>query len=124
MGQIGPQSKGAVEALIQALNDESVAVQQKSIEALGKIGPSAEPAVPALVTALGNAPLRSEAIDALGDIGTPAKTAIPALVELLNEESDKIREAVVEALGGIGESLQQIGQTDPLIEPGVNPDAT
>ena len=116
LGQIGPQSKGAVEALIQALNDESVAVQRKSIGTLGKIGTSAQQAVPALVTALGNAKLRREAIDALGDIGAPAKTAIPVLTELLNDESDKIREAVVEALGAIGESLQQSGQTDQMLE--------
>ena len=116
LGQIGPQSKGAVEALIQALNDESVAVQRKSIGALGKIGTSAEPAVPMLVTALGNSKLRDEAIDALGDIGAPAKTATPALIELLNDESDKVREAVVNALGAIGESLQQSGQTDQMLE--------
>ena len=49
MGEIGPEAKPAIPALIQLLGDESGAIRLLHMaKALGAIGPEAKPAVPAL----------------------------------------------------------------------------
>jgi HEAT repeat protein len=52
LGELGPEAKIAVPALIGALKNEDARVRQAAAEALGKIGPDAHKAVPSLHQAL------------------------------------------------------------------------
>ena len=55
MGQIGPDAREAVPALIEALMDTVADVRYWSALALGRIGPEAKAAVPTLISPQGRA---------------------------------------------------------------------
>jgi HEAT repeat protein len=67
LGQIGPEAKAAVPALIELLRDQYDDIRRNAIEALGRIGPEAKTAVPALRAALQDeeASVRQKAAQAL-----------------------------------------------------------
>ncbi len=87
----------AVPTLIQALNDESIAIRGQVVFLLGRI---ADPqATQALIVALNdeNAYIRRNAVDALAKIKNSAATT--ALVERLADEDTVVREHAAMALG-------------------------
>jgi len=108
IGDIGTQS--AVDALITALGDDEWPVRWMAAKALGKIRhPSA---VMPLIDALkGDWPALWTVAEALGQLEDPR--AVGSLVEALHHrEGDKyVQQAAVEALGKIGEPIQ-----NPLID--------
>src|SRR5262249_38715212 len=79
LGLLGPQARGAVPALAEALRDADGAVRRMAAAALGDIGPHARSAAPALIAALGDAQpgVRRRAVLALVEVG--AAEALPAL---------------------------------------------
>ncbi|HJS59227.1 MAG TPA: HEAT repeat domain-containing protein, partial [Vicinamibacteria bacterium] len=68
-GEMGPQARGAVEALVVSLGDERVAVREQAVWALGQIGPGAAAAAPALLARIDDPDLRWRVVDALGSLG-------------------------------------------------------
>jgi HEAT repeat protein len=48
LGEMGPSVRGAMAALIQALNDPHTSVRWEAVKALAKFGPAAETAAPTL----------------------------------------------------------------------------
>ena len=101
LGNIGPAAKEAVPALIAALKNSNLIIQNSAKKALGKIGLEA---VPALIAALKDSywHVREAAADALGNIGPAAKDAVPALIAALKDSNKFVRRATAYALGGIG----------------------
>ena len=85
--------KGALPALVAALQDGEPNVRAWSAQAIGEIGPDAESAVPALITLLSNQDevSRNSACIALRGIGPAAKTALPALRNSLSDPSKDVR---------------------------------
>ena len=86
LGRIG--DVGAVDALIEALNDEAVGVRSNAAKALGAIGD-----VDALIEALKDekVDVRSNAARALVEMGDPR--AVEALKEALKDENADVRKA-------------------------------
>ena len=123
---IGPESKAAVPALIEALKDRDV--RTRAAAALGKIGPEAKLAVPALIEILKNkdrnvvwdAIVQRRAVYALGNIGPEAKLAVPALIEALKNKDKGVRRAAARALEKINtteaqKALEEYNQKPDLL---------
>jgi HEAT repeat protein len=85
LGEIGPDAKPAVAALVKLLDDPSEEVRHEVLIALGKIGAGAKEAVPALIKVLqgSEGPACYGAAYALGRIGPDAEAAKPALLKTL-----------------------------------------
>ncbi len=108
-GEIGPDAKAAVHALIAALKDQDVNVRLSAAYALRAIGPDAKAAVHALIAALKDQDIdvRRSAAYALGGIGPDAKEAVPDLIAALKAQDVRLRVYVVEALGEIGPEAKE-----------------
>jgi HEAT repeat protein len=99
--KIGPEAKAAVEALREALLDETRPyTREKLIQALGAIGPDAREAIPDLEKLLHDpeGEVWQAAAYALGQMGTAAKSAVPELIALAKRGNG----ASIWALGQIG----------------------
>ncbi len=111
LGEIGPQARGAIPALVEALKRERVPHPLRAPPsvalALGLIGPAA---VPDLIATLHDdkASVRTGAAIALGFIGLPAKDAVPTLITLLKDKELEVREASALSLGAIGTETKEI----------------
>jgi serine/threonine-protein kinase len=102
LGEVGPRSTTAVQALAEALADGDARVRFMAAAALGRIGPAAEPAVPALLAALDDEAAGSEAAGSLVRIG---KAAVPALLEAMKSGEEAMRSHAATTLTRIGASL-------------------
>ena len=104
LGSIG--SEQAVQALVEALDDQSESVRSNATYALGSIG--SEKAVPALIAAMKSPDenVRGLAVGALGSISS--EEAVQTLIEALKDQDKCVRSNAVRALGVIGseEALQ------------------
>ena len=102
LGQIGPDAKAAVPALLETLKDEHE-VRVWANYALFRIVSHPE-AIPNLIEALKDqyGVVREVPVIALGNIGPDARAAVPALIEALNVEQEWIRRRAAWALGKIG----------------------
>jgi HEAT repeat protein len=108
LANVGPEAKGVVRALTEALKDRAggiAGVRSTAAVALRKFGPKAEEAVPALVKGLKaedeTGQFRMDAAEALWRIDKhPA--AIPALAETLRNKRLSDRILAASALGRIG----------------------
>jgi hypothetical protein len=104
------EGKPGVEALLKALDHESVKVSKLAAYGLSVSEPEA--AVTGLVLAL--AAEREEtvvhALFALGELRGLASSAVPAVAALLDSPSNLIRHAVVETLGMIGTPVDAVVQ--------------
>ena len=112
LGEIGPDAKAAVPALVKLLKDlnkdsddpvehmRSMALQSAAVHSLGQIGPDAKGAIPDLAKMLNDTGTEKprEVVDALGSIGKPA---IAALIEALNNRNQDIRSEASNALGSL-----------------------
>ncbi|MHB8522136.1 MAG: HEAT repeat domain-containing protein [Limisphaerales bacterium] len=109
LGEIGPDARIAVPALIGALNARSVGDADAYLgavaQALGRIGPAARPAVPKL-TALLQYPssmTRLRAAVALGRITGDVKPTVHVLInEIATGEDQNVSLFAIENLGKIG----------------------
>src|SRR5207244_2259616 len=101
LGQIGPEARPAVPALIAALGDESESVKWLAAWALGRIGSKA---VAPLIALLDDEKLQAAVIVALGDIGPAARPAVRPLLKLLSKPglSAELGGEIVLALSRIG----------------------
>ncbi len=105
LGQMGATAHEAIPALIEALEDDELAVRWDAAKALGKMGAVAARAVPALTAVLheqDDAISRRHVVTALGCIGPAARTAVPALIGSLRDDGHQLDELAGEALVCIG----------------------
>jgi HEAT repeat protein len=106
LGDIGPEAKAAIPALIKALGDQDVHVRILAANTLGDIGSEANEAVPALIKAPGDPEVlvRRHTAGALSRIGPEAKEALPELERLAEKDPDQsVRQSASEALKKIRE---------------------
>jgi len=132
LGRIGPGAKGAIDALVKRMRDDSsyfdlvvdkalagigeVAipalmdaartsggyVRGRAAHAMGQMGPDA---VRHLMLALknDNSELRAVGAEALGQIEPPPRVVVPALIGLMEDPSDDVRYIACESLARIGD---------------------
>jgi HEAT repeat protein len=122
LGQLGPEARDAVPALIVILNDASERSRAREAnyfatvaKTLGQIGPDARSAVPALVKAKGlttnlDGGTVDSAIDnAIRDILNPTDPkpkSVAALTRQLRDKDESVRLMAAKALGKHGESAR------------------
>jgi HEAT repeat protein len=107
LGEIGPGAGiASVDALINALQDDTYAVREAAASALGRLGPFACKAVPALEAALADPRFaaRVEAAVALSRTGGNAEAALRILLEELQNPGSAY--AAAQALGGLGDQAR------------------
>jgi HEAT repeat protein len=99
LGQLGPDAKPALPALLLALRDEGEWVRERALEAILAIGPDPR-AVESLVTGLKDSDeqVRELSAKALGKIGTAARKSIPALREATRDRQERVQKAAADAL--------------------------
>jgi hypothetical protein len=86
LGNIGPDAKAAVPALLRAAVSTNNFAHYYEFKALGQIHADPDSVVPVLIRVISNAPKdRIYAVTALRQFRGDAKPAVPALVALLNE---------------------------------------
>jgi HEAT repeat protein len=108
LGQIGPQAKAAIPALIEVLQDQQSPIVLEATQALGSIGGEDPALVPALLavahSSQGNARIRGEAFRVLGKI-CPEK-AVQLFSEALKDPEASIRQQAAYELASSGRALQ------------------
>lgn len=111
LGRIGPASRGAVPALIEAMKDADLnGARLPAIAALGRIGPAAEASMPALVALLDDDRDNQFRNAAAGSLLKMGEKALPALEGLLARKDDW--------LGfGLGFELGKLGPEDKAVVP-------
>lgn len=105
LGEIGPEAKDAVPALIASIDGDRLSLAEISIESLVQIDPASADTLAVLVRVVSakDASLGVYAAEGLGRIGPPARVAIPSLIEALKQQTTRnARRAAAEALGRIG----------------------
>src|SRR5262249_15596120 len=111
VGDLGPEAKVAVPALVALLKDTRIDKVDRVfvVRALGRLGPQASASVPDLIEVLKSDDLylRIQAATTLGQIGPDAKAAVPLLHDLLH---DMLKHPSVEAeRSAVFEALRKIG---------------
>ena len=100
LGEIGPEAKEAIPALMPLLRNLDFMIRRAVAEALAEIGPGTQE-LPALIRALQDKDywVRTFIAEALGTMGADAKEAVPALIQALGDaEWSSEREAATGAL--------------------------
>jgi HEAT repeat protein len=96
---IGPASRPATDAIIQALSDSDPLFQGDAAMAIAAIGPQAGAAVPALQKILassgGDPGPRYSCVYALGSIGAAADSAVEKLIELTRSDDKMLATVAV-----------------------------
>ncbi len=102
LGNLGPDAREAVPALVEALVPDDTA--NVVAAALARIGPAAAEAVPALVADLRgpDSGRRWRAARTLGRIGPLAESAVAELMAALRDPNEAVRAHAARALGRIG----------------------
>jgi HEAT repeat protein len=100
LGQIGPEAKGALPAIKQALADENRSVRTSAALAIDSIEPNSQIHRPVLMESLrsGEGPV----FIAVGRMGERGAWAVPTLTGLLSDRRPSIRALAAKALGEIG----------------------
>ena len=115
LGEIGPEAKPAVPALIETLKKGDIRLRGPAAEALGKIGPDAKTAIPALAAVLAAHPtvamiLRdcdSSVIDlAGGALCKMGPNGVARILPLFDNESEKARELACQLISETGPSAK------------------
>ena len=105
LGEIGPEARSAVAAMLEATRSADLQFAGRAVEALVKVDPRS--ALTRLSTLLDwmrpgqDSAVRLSAMASLRDLGPAAATAIPALADLTDEEDLTISAAAIEAISKI-----------------------
>jgi HEAT repeat protein len=109
LGRLGPEARGAVEALTASLKDKLAAVREDSAKALGEIGTDAKGSVPALLVTLDDEDreVREQSAKSLGILGpladrSLAKGIVASLAKHLKDEEGDVRMHSARSLGRMG----------------------
>ena len=94
----GPAAKGAIPALMQAVQSDDSAVHKAALKSLGAIHSKPEVVIPFLTKYLDDDTLDDEAATALGNFGSLARPVVPKIIPLLHAADDDAQVAAAEAL--------------------------
>lgn len=111
-------NEGSAPARIRRLqsrlrSEDSPAVRERIIGAMGEMGAQAKPALPALMGAVEkeSAGVALAAVETLGKIGPPAAKAVPLLLEALERGRPSFQAAATRALGRMGPAGEEGADT-------------
>ena len=106
LGKIGAAAEETIPVLEELLYDDLWAIRDSTARTLGKMGASA---VPALTKALGHEDIQTQlgVIRALENIGAEAVDSITKLTQLLNGDNPSRDQAIIKALGAMGEAAEE-----------------
>jgi HEAT repeat protein len=101
LGLMGPDAKGALDVLKDALKDPQPDLRVRAAYALGELGPEAEPAIPPLCQSLRDRDpkVRTQAAGALRDLGA---VGLPSIRELLGDDDADVRLSALQAAMVLG----------------------
>jgi HEAT repeat protein len=118
LGRIGPEAKGAITTLVTILTDSDPNIRQAATEALGKIDPdwaasqaakNERTRITALIETFRSTGMPRATAEALGKLSPDGKKeAVPILVAGLKDNDWRFRQGVVQGLGEIGLSVQEV----------------
>jgi HEAT repeat protein len=98
LGDFGPAGKGAIPALIQAVQSNDSDIDEPAITSLGEIHSEPDVVIPFLIKYLDNDDLDDDAATALGNFGGLARPAVPKIIALLHADDHDTRAAAYYAL--------------------------
>jgi HEAT repeat protein len=112
LGEMGPEARQMVNALIAVLNyDKSPRVKAQAAWSLVHIDPKGEECVPALTAALkeeaADIVVLAKVSEALGKLGPPSEPAVPELMMLLKHLNRGVRLQAARTLGNIGAGAEE-----------------
>jgi HEAT repeat protein len=119
---VGPKAAGAVEPLIDAMQDADAEFRSQIHFALAAIGPAAAPATDALADAIASEDqrVRESALYALRQIGSGAKSAVDELLEKAKAAETFDSKAAAWALARIEPSAEVASAVTPALISGLN----
>jgi HEAT repeat protein len=102
LGDLGPDGKPALPAVLSALGDEGERVRQNALRAIIAIGPD-EKAIQPLTNSLKDSDniVRALSANALGQLGSLARRSVPALREALHDRDENVQKEAADALKAI-----------------------
>jgi HEAT repeat protein len=116
IGKTGPEAIGALDALIESIEDEEWHIREHCAEAIGELGSAAaEKGVPVLIERLSDdaVRVRRDAVRSLGQLGDLARAAVPQVEKLLEDKEEIVREAAQKALRLIASDQEKtVGEQD------------
>lgn len=104
LGEIRSHGKLVVPVLLPLLKDESLRVQDETMDTLTKLGPEAKDALPTLFEIAKDkaSDLRPNALYAIAVVGPDHKDVIPMLISALEDKDGSVQKFAVNALAHIG----------------------
>jgi len=105
LAEINQPSKQAVDALMNAIEDENMFIRTRAIDALGSIGEMANISVNLLIKIAKSDPqerMRSSAVHALKRIGSPLEIVLPVVLQSLTDSHPWVRSSAIDAITNIG----------------------
>jgi HEAT repeat protein/beta-lactamase regulating signal transducer with metallopeptidase domain len=100
LGELGPNVKSALPALLEAINDEDAWVRRHALQSVSNIDPAAKGFVPALIKTLKDEDrrVRAAAVSALARMRAGGQAAVPALIEAIKDEDPAVRQLALKTL--------------------------
>jgi HEAT repeat protein len=120
LGQIGPQARAAVPALIRSMNSERGDVAVYAINALGEIGSSSPEVIPALGSVLTQSLKPNQAETAASSLANVGEPALPALQAALRNRDPDVQLIAATTLGNMAEKATAV--IPSLIQAQADPD--
>ena len=110
LGRVGNGDKKIIDALILALEDESIYVRLQAADSLVRLGKVDKKVIDVFLTALrfNNTSLRVQAVDSLGRLGKVDKKIIDVLLQFLKDGDLFVRSTAADSLEKVGKGDKNV----------------
>jgi HEAT repeat protein len=115
LGEIGPEARGAIPALLKVLPDSEKFTRWSILLAFRAMGEDAKEAIPDIVRSLSDpaGDVRGAAAATLGRMHDHAAAAVPDLLKLVSDSEESVADQAITALGQIGAGAKS---SKPVLE--------